>query len=864
VTSAESETPSSAATPVATGLRDGVALGATKLLQAVLAVLTLKALLRVTDETGYGIYSTFLLVANVAIALTGWPAGSVLRLGAEEWVETRRLARTYALHVLLALAAGLVLAVPLLLSSSMPGGVADLVDRYVTVKGAAWIVVGYAVVTALANVSAALLKPAARVAQFALLPLVTRFFYLGVLAWFAHEHEHLEARSVMLICLATAVPQLAAGLLLVVPVALPPALPRATEAKAAVRFGVPFLFRQLGMQSFAYVNLATIKHVQGLVAAGRFNVAGTLAEQTALLAVAIEDLMGPILARSAAEGNQAVLKTYYRRVAPQVALVWSTACGAVLILATPILTALSARHVESSGPALQVLLVATSVRVLISLEAPVFDSHLISGPPLAFYALGFATNLALDLLWVPRYGIEGAAWASVCGWTVNAVLRGGYLGVRFRVPSPSLVFYVAPAGIALLYARLLGGSLGRDLGAAVAFLALALLGGKLAGVFSRAGFDALEGVRMPASVRRLLAWFYGAGAKKPVVFAIPKAEMGGAQRSLALLLRSLDREEFPPRVLLGEDGPLARELERLSVPFEVANASFRSLPGLLHFLRFARGAHVLHLYGARTLALAARLQGIRVIERVNLLRGPEAGGYVESPALDRLLLRLDSLLVVPAKAMAEQLEARGVPAAKIRLVPNGVFLPAPSAPRDALRAKLGVARDAFFVLGVGRLAPVKGFDVLAQAFATLKEELPGARLLIAGEGPERARLEEKLPAVLLGDREDIADLLEAADAFVQPSRSEVLSNALLEAMLAGKACVATDVGGTRELVTAEETGLLVPGEDPRALASALLRLAKDEALRARLGAKARESVAATRSLEAMARGHEAVWREALA
>ncbi|MEZ0227582.1 MAG: glycosyltransferase [Planctomycetota bacterium] len=348
-------------------------------------------------------------------------------------------------------------------------------------------------------------------------------------------------------------------------------------------------------------------------------------------------------------------------------------------------------------------------------------------------------------------------------------------------------------------------------------------------------------------------------APVPILYAIPRSELGGAQRSLLLLLRALDRAAFPPRVFLGEEGPLRAALERLQVPFELARAGFKSPRVIPQFLRYAKGARILHLFGARTLAVAARGVGMKVVERVNLLRSPEAGGLVKNATLDRLLLKLADLVIVPAHAMEEQLLERGVADARIRLIPNGVHLDAPGKPRVEVRRALGVAPDALLVLGVGRLQPVKGFDVLVAAFADVKRELAAAELRIAGAGAEPIH-----STFQLGDREDVSDLLEAADIFVQPSRSEVLSNALLEAMLAGRACVATDVGGTAEVVKDGETGLLVPAEDPAALAAAIVRLGRDAALRERLGAAARALVLRERSLEAMARAHEAVYRELVA
>jgi glycosyltransferase involved in cell wall biosynthesis len=355
----------------------------------------------------------------------------------------------------------------------------------------------------------------------------------------------------------------------------------------------------------------------------------------------------------------------------------------------------------------------------------------------------------------------------------------------------------------------------------------------------------------------------------PVIYAIPRSEVGGAQRSLLLLLRGLDRAAFPPYVLLGEDGPLARSLEALDVPYSIG-PSFRSLKGISLFAKVARqhGARVLHLFGARTLALAARGLGLAVIERVNLMRSAEAGGLVASPFLDRALLRLAHLVIVPSEAMRAQLEERGIPARKVRLVPNGVFLEEPRVGRAKLRASLSIPEDAFLLLCLGRLVPVKGQDLLLEAVASLKD--PGIVLLLAGEGPERGPLEARAQRLgitssvrFLGDRADVAELLQASDLLVQASRSEVLANAVLEGMLSGIAIVATDVGGTREVVRSNETGLLVaPGSAP-ALAQAIAALKCEPGRRFALGNAGRALVARDRSVAAMARATEAVYREAV-
>ena len=147
-----------------------------------------------------------------------------------------------------------------------------------------------------------------------------------------------------------------------------------------------------------------------------------------------------------------------------------------------------------------------------------------------------------------------------------------------------------------------------------------------------------------------------------------------------------------------------------------------------------------------------------------------------------------------------------------------------------------------YILGIGRLVPQKGFDVLIKAFA--QAEVMDHDLLIAGEGPERTALEqlaqqqglkERVRFLGRADRQTAIALFKGCVFFVLPSRLEPQGIVNLEAMAAGKAVVASNVGGVPEIVRAGETGLLVPGEDVDALAQSMGRLVADEGLRARLG-----------------------------
>jgi glycosyltransferase involved in cell wall biosynthesis len=176
----------------------------------------------------------------------------------------------------------------------------------------------------------------------------------------------------------------------------------------------------------------------------------------------------------------------------------------------------------------------------------------------------------------------------------------------------------------------------------------------------------------------------------------------------------------------------------------------------------------------------------------------------------------------------------GLPAAKVEVVRYGL---------DALPAPWGdggdvpVPEGARILLAVGRLAEQKGLDVAVRALARIREREPAAVLVVLGEGPERARLEAMSGqgVYLPGRVGDVASWYRRAEVLVHPARWEGFGLALLEAMLAGKPVVATNVSSAPEIVAAGETGLLVAPDDAAALAEAVLELLADPARAAAMG-----------------------------
>jgi glycosyltransferase involved in cell wall biosynthesis len=221
--------------------------------------------------------------------------------------------------------------------------------------------------------------------------------------------------------------------------------------------------------------------------------------------------------------------------------------------------------------------------------------------------------------------------------------------------------------------------------------------------------------------------------------------------------------------------------------------------------------------------------------------------------------RLDDHIAV-SSASARQVETHaGLPAGSVATIPNGVpIVDHPSSPRLASRFTIGA---------VGRLDPQKGFDVAVDALVAV----PDAALVIVGEGPEREGLERRAESagvggrvVFTGHRPDARALLPAFDVVVVPSRFEGAPLVVIEAMQAGVPVVASDVGGTPELIRDGETGILVPPDDPDALAEALQRVRDDAALGARLATAARRVAVSRHTAAAMAGAYERHYRATLA
>ena len=319
-------------------------------------------------------------------------------------------------------------------------------------------------------------------------------------------------------------------------------------------------------------------------------------------------------------------------------------------------------------------------------------------------------------------------------------------------------------------------------------------------------------------------------------------------------------------------------IEAISIPREIAPAQdARAFVQLVRLMR-KEGYDVVHTYNATPGLLgrlAARVTGVPIILH------HQAGWTVgeESPLLERVfftsleylgaLAGTRSICVSRAEAL-EGRRLRTAPSSRLVTICNGIdpqpFLSVDGrAARESSRSRLGIAGDALVIGSSSRLAPDKDIESLVRSLGHLSQLLADAPtgLLIAGQGPERSRLETLASSLGVADRvrflgfqTDIRGFLSALDVFVIPTLREGLSISLLEAMAAAKPIVASSIPHNREVIEDGVTGLVVPTSNPLAIARAIARFATEPELARVCAQAARQRVLDQYTLE---RTLDATW-----
>ena len=361
-------------------------------------------------------------------------------------------------------------------------------------------------------------------------------------------------------------------------------------------------------------------------------------------------------------------------------------------------------------------------------------------------------------------------------------------------------------------------------------------------------------------------------AKRLRVMQITWSLVAGGSEVYALKLASnLDARRFESLMCaMDQGGKLEGEIDRLGIPRFIMvrkpGIDWRMMFKLRRLFRQNK-VDVIHTHHFNQLfysALAAKLSGVRVIHTEH-----DIAQYKQNPRLRTLLkmcsMACDRIVAVGVEVEAYLRDEIGITPQKLCVARAGVEL-SPTDARAEMRRELGLASDDRVAAIVARLSPEKNHVLLLSAFAEVVKQMPQAKLVIVGEGPEQAAIIEAIERLglggrvnMLGVRRDVSQILSACDAFVLSSNREGLPIAVLEAMAASKPIVATDVGDLNLLVKNDQTGRLVPPGDATQLAEGLCEVLGDPANAERMGKAARDLVARDFSLEAMIKTHEAMY-----
>lgn len=352
-----------------------------------------------------------------------------------------------------------------------------------------------------------------------------------------------------------------------------------------------------------------------------------------------------------------------------------------------------------------------------------------------------------------------------------------------------------------------------------------------------------------------------------------------AGHQVSVLTRNYDR--LPARDVI--DGVTVYRLPVVGPGRLGASVSYL-VQALWWLVRQRRTYDVIHCHQAYAPALIGTLAK-RLVGKPVIVKVATADEFSERRELEhlpgfrirrRLLRRVDRFVMVNERACREFLTL-GIAPERLLHIPNGVTLPAQAASdpgiRETARRRLELPWRQI-ALFVGRLSTEKQLPLLMRAWAHVRAACPDAHLVVVGDGGTFRNVEDDLrrqvqeltlaPWVHFVGRSDrVEDYLLAADVFVLPSKTEGLSNALLEAMAAGLPVVATRIPGNQAVIHEGLDGVLVDRDNPKELAAAIVRLLQEPALAERLGRAARATVGARYAIDRVAEAYQQLYQTVL-
>ena len=366
-----------------------------------------------------------------------------------------------------------------------------------------------------------------------------------------------------------------------------------------------------------------------------------------------------------------------------------------------------------------------------------------------------------------------------------------------------------------------------------------------------------------------------------VLHLITGIDIGGAEKLLVAVTRELREDGLDVAVgYFKGTGALRKEFEGNGIRTVYLGEQTLFMIGravnLYRLLKAERFDLVhTHLIHATLIGrVVSRIAGVPIVITTEHNTSNWQPKYLPVTILYRLTGSLSHKVIAISEAVRKcLLNVARIDPSRVEVVYDGVDIARFNPGLDAagLKKELGLA-DAYPVIGsVSRLDARKGLEYLVGAIASLIPEMPGTRLVLVGDGPERTRLQDQAKQLgverivtFAGSQEDIVPFLAIMDVFVLPSLFEGLSVSLIEAMAMMKPIVATNVGGIPEVVTDGEDGLLVPPRESGSLAAAIRRLVRDRPLADAMRTAARKKIEQKFSLDQLVRRLEHLYENLLA